>query len=224
MRKLAVKCTGHCTGEYAQPCVSSKLLILMRFLRSEGVPNKASVCSIYTHWSLQHWLTVNAYADRYSSVGHCCTRLTTRLGRKYFTELEKWVINGTFWYVRLSGRALLLAMSQFCVWFPGPDVSLSTSVLDFSLTNVAETVTRVLEIRNDSAAQTCYQFKIDCHESVFKFDETVGELAAGETRKVIVVFCPSHAINYYRRVACVIANQVCAWSESVQWSASWSIN
>lgn len=90
----------------------------------------------------------------------------------------------------------------------GPEVSLSTDIVNFSLTNVGSPVTRVLEIKNQSNAQTCYQFKLDCQESVFKFDETFGELAVGETRKIIIVFSPTHAINYYRKISCVISNQV----------------
>ena len=92
---------------------------------------------------------------------------------------------------------------------------MSSGLLDFSLTNVGETVTRVVEITNQSDAKACYQFKIDCQESVFKFDETIGELTAGQTRKVIVIFCPTHPINYYRKVSCVVSDQVCRLGSNV---------
>lgn len=92
--------------------------------------------------------------------------------------------------------------------FPGPKVSLSVNTINFSLINVGESATRTLEITNQSAAVTHYQFKLDCRESVFKFDSTEGELTPGQTKKVIIKFWPNHAINYYRNIHCVVDNQV----------------
>ena len=81
-------------------------------------------------------------------------------------------------------------------------------MVNFSMINVGESATRTLEITNQSEAVTRYQFKIDCAESVFKFDYTEGELSPGQTRKIIIKFWPTHAINYYRNISCVVDNQV----------------
>lgn len=87
-------------------------------------------------------------------------------------------------------------------------MSLSVDTLNFSLINVGESATKTFEIYNNSPAHTVYQFKIDCSESVFKFDRTGGELGPGERRKHVVKFWPTHAINYYRCINCVVENQV----------------
>lgn len=87
-------------------------------------------------------------------------------------------------------------------------MTLSSDVINFSLTDLGKPVTRVVEITNHRDAQTRYQFKLDCAGSVFKFDQTSGLLKAGEMKKVVIIFCPSHAINYYRKISCVIENQV----------------
>jgi hypothetical protein len=90
----------------------------------------------------------------------------------------------------------------------GPKVSLSVNLINFSLINVGESATKTLEITNQSDAVTHYQFKLDCAESVYKFDYPEGQLAPGQTKKIIIKFWPTHAINYYRNIACVVDNQV----------------
>ncbi|XP_067934870.1 cilia- and flagella-associated protein 65-like [Watersipora subatra] len=111
-------------------------------------------------------------------------------------------------YLQVNSISDVRSMSIKCVGHcTGPNVRLSKDVLDFSLTNVGESVTRVMELSNESAAVASYQFKIDCEESVFKFSDTVGVLQAGESRKIIVIFCPTHPINYHRNISCVVSDQ-----------------
>ena len=53
----------------------------------------------------------------------------------------------------------------------------------------------------------CFQFDIDCSESVFKFERTTGLLKANTQQTIILTFVPQHPINYHRRVTCMIHNQ-----------------
>ena len=54
-----------------------------------------------------------------------------------------------------------------------------------------------------------FQFVIDCSESVFKFEQVSGVLKPESRQTLILKFDPQHPINYYRRVTCLIHNQVC---------------
>ena len=49
---------------------------------------------------------------------------------------------------------------------------------------------------------------IDCEESVFKFEKLTGTVLANSKITVIIRFCPTHPINYYKRLACMVHNQV----------------
>ncbi|XP_053386703.1 cilia- and flagella-associated protein 65-like isoform X2 [Mercenaria mercenaria] len=89
----------------------------------------------------------------------------------------------------------------------GPEVQLGARVVNFLQIDVGEVATRTIDIINDSDIDAEYQFMIDCGESVFKFEQTVGTLKAKEKRTLILKFIPQHPINYYRRVACVIHNK-----------------
>ena len=53
-----------------------------------------------------------------------------------------------------------------------------------------------------------FQFMIDCEESVFKFEKLTGTVLANSKITVIIRFCPTHPINYYKRLACMVHNQV----------------
>ena len=52
------------------------------------------------------------------------------------------------------------------------------------------------------------QFMIDSSQSVFKLEPTCGFLPGKGSQNVIVHFTPTCPINYYRRVTCLVQNQV----------------
>ncbi|XP_041057147.1 cilia- and flagella-associated protein 65 [Carcharodon carcharias] len=89
----------------------------------------------------------------------------------------------------------------------GPVVSLADLKLTFGCVFLGETVTYATEISNTSDVPTFYQFEIDCSQSVFVIDQPCGVLGGESTQRLRVTFRPSHPINYYRRVACLIHHQ-----------------
>ncbi|XP_013412505.1 cilia- and flagella-associated protein 65-like [Lingula anatina] len=89
----------------------------------------------------------------------------------------------------------------------GPAVELSTSVINFLQIDIGDTSTRSLEIRNKSDIEATFQFMLDCNESVFKLDKVCGTLKPDSYTKIVLKFQPSHPINYYRRVVCLVQNQ-----------------
>ncbi|XP_072325408.1 cilia- and flagella-associated protein 65 isoform X1 [Scyliorhinus torazame] len=89
----------------------------------------------------------------------------------------------------------------------GPVVSLADLKLTFGCVPLGEIVTYATEISNTSDVATFYQFEIDCTQSVFVIDWPCGVLGGESTQKLRVTFRPSHPINYYRRVACLIHHQ-----------------
>ncbi|XP_072436052.1 cilia- and flagella-associated protein 65 [Chiloscyllium punctatum] len=89
----------------------------------------------------------------------------------------------------------------------GPVVALAHLKLNFGCVFLGETVTYATEISNTSDVPTYYQFEIDCSQSVFVIDRPCGELGGESTERLRITFRPSHAINYYRRVACLIHHQ-----------------
>ncbi|XP_071101269.1 cilia- and flagella-associated protein 65-like isoform X1 [Haliotis cracherodii] len=89
----------------------------------------------------------------------------------------------------------------------GPTVQLSSSIINFMEVDVDQTGTRTVDIVNSSDVEAVYQFMIDCDESVFKFQYMSGVLKPNSQQTVILQFTPSHPINYYRRVTCLIHNQ-----------------
>ncbi|XP_028409059.1 cilia- and flagella-associated protein 65-like [Dendronephthya gigantea] len=88
----------------------------------------------------------------------------------------------------------------------GPSVMFDTSSLGFGQVNSGGTVTRILTIKNNSDVNTAFQFLIDKANSVFTFEATTGYLAAGSTQSIAVRFHPNLAINYYRKITCLLQN------------------
>ncbi|XP_006820550.2 cilia- and flagella-associated protein 65-like [Saccoglossus kowalevskii] len=89
----------------------------------------------------------------------------------------------------------------------GPTVSLSNKVVNFSRIDSGEQQTRTLTITNKSDVDATYEFLIDCYESVFKFEKQSGLLQSGASDTIIMHFVPREAINYYRRITCLVQNQ-----------------
>ncbi|XP_038048739.1 cilia- and flagella-associated protein 65-like [Patiria miniata] len=89
----------------------------------------------------------------------------------------------------------------------GPQVSLGSKVLSYGLINTGQSGTGTIDIINQSGVEAVFQFMIDSTESAFKFGVHCGKIAGNTTQTIIVVFKPTHPINYYRRVTCVVQNQ-----------------
>ncbi|XP_067890912.1 cilia- and flagella-associated protein 65 isoform X3 [Heterodontus francisci] len=89
----------------------------------------------------------------------------------------------------------------------GAVVSLGHLKLNFGCVFLGETVTYATEISNTSDVPTFYQFEIDCSQSVFVINQPCGFLEGESTERLRVTFRPTHPINYYRRVACLIHHQ-----------------
>ena len=53
-----------------------------------------------------------------------------------------------------------------------------------------------------------FQFVIDCTESVFSFQQVSGVVKADSRVTLPITFTPSAPINYYRRITCLVHNQV----------------
>ncbi|XP_067843127.1 cilia- and flagella-associated protein 65 isoform X2 [Heptranchias perlo] len=103
-----------------------------------------------------------------------------------------------------NGSKSVLKVTGSC---KGPVVSLAHLNLNFGCVFLSETVTYPTEISNTSDVPTFYQFEIDCSQSVFVIDRPCGFLGGESTETLMVTFRPSHPINYYRRVACLIHHQ-----------------
>ncbi|XP_072031285.1 cilia- and flagella-associated protein 65-like [Amphiura filiformis] len=89
----------------------------------------------------------------------------------------------------------------------GPQVSLASEVLDFGRIHPGDSSTRSLDIINESDVPAAFQFMIDGVESVFHFSIECGSIQPHTTQTIIIQFAPSHPINYYRRVTCLVQNQ-----------------
>ncbi|XP_069083229.1 cilia- and flagella-associated protein 65 [Pleurodeles waltl] len=92
-------------------------------------------------------------------------------------------------------------------WSYGPSVSLLSNIMNFGLINLGEQAQRTLEIRNESDVPAHYLFDIDANESVFSFDPPCSVIPGNTSQILKVIFCPSHTIAHYRRVACLIHHQ-----------------
>ncbi|CAB4001244.1 Hypothetical predicted protein, partial [Paramuricea clavata] len=88
----------------------------------------------------------------------------------------------------------------------GPRVKFDTSSLGFGQVKSGGTITRILNIINDSDVNTAFQFLIDKVNSVFTFETTFGYLPAGSSQGIVVRFHPVLAINYYRKISCLLQN------------------
>ncbi|XP_069792043.1 cilia- and flagella-associated protein 65 isoform X3 [Narcine bancroftii] len=89
----------------------------------------------------------------------------------------------------------------------GPVVSLSDLKLNFGCVFLGDVQTYSVEISNLTDVPTFYQFEIDCSQSVFVIDRPCGFLGGESTQMMKVTFRPTHPMNYYRRVACLIHHQ-----------------
>ena len=93
-------------------------------------------------------------------------------------------------------------------YIAGPVVHLSQEMINFGQINSGNTATKTVDIINNSDCDATFNFMLDCDESVFKFEHLSGTLPANTKKTVILYFQPFHPINYYRRITCLVHNQV----------------
>ncbi|KAI9102498.1 hypothetical protein DFS34DRAFT_577433 [Phlyctochytrium arcticum] len=85
----------------------------------------------------------------------------------------------------------------------GPKVTLNSSVVNFNDVPADTTATRALFLQNHSSTTAFYQFLTDS-ESIFRFDKPWGSISPHSSVALTVKFTPYEAINYYRRVYCLV--------------------
>jgi hypothetical protein len=88
----------------------------------------------------------------------------------------------------------------------GPNVSLSTSLVNFNDVSEGSEVMRALHLHNQSSTPAFYQFLAEAN-SVFRIDKLCGTINPNSSIALTIKFSPKDAINYYRRIYCLIENQ-----------------
>ncbi|XP_078260484.1 cilia- and flagella-associated protein 65 [Rhinoraja longicauda] len=123
-----------------------------------------------------------------------------------FTPHTVGALSVDYFHVMRPGNTskTLLKVTGSC---KGPVVSLSDLKINFGCLSLGDTLTYSMEISNTSDVSTHYQFDIDCSQSVFVIDRPCGSLGGESTEPLNVTFRPTHPMNYYRRVACLIHHQ-----------------
>ncbi|XP_034550185.1 cilia- and flagella-associated protein 65 isoform X3 [Notolabrus celidotus] len=90
----------------------------------------------------------------------------------------------------------------------GPEVSLSSSVLDFGCVEEGRTVIRTLELVNSSSVEAIYQWDLDCSgHSVFRICPASGTVNPHSHITLKAVYRPTLPIAHHRRVACLILHR-----------------
>ncbi|KAM4561619.1 cilia- and flagella-associated protein 65 [Fundulus diaphanus] len=89
----------------------------------------------------------------------------------------------------------------------GPEVCLSSSVVDFGCVEERGSAVETLELLNSSPVQAVYQWDIDCWNSVFSISPASGAVLPQGRIKVKVLYRPTHPMAHHRRVACLILHR-----------------
>ncbi|XP_046903244.1 cilia- and flagella-associated protein 65 [Hypomesus transpacificus] len=99
----------------------------------------------------------------------------------------------------------LLKLTGSCI---GPQVSLSSSVLDFGCVGEGEESLRSVDLVNTSSVEAHYQFDLDGEgHSVFSLQPAGGALPPYKRVIVKLLYRPSHPIAHHRRVACLLLHR-----------------
>ncbi|XP_054888132.1 cilia- and flagella-associated protein 65 isoform X2 [Poeciliopsis prolifica] len=86
----------------------------------------------------------------------------------------------------------------------GPELCLSSSVVNFECVEVKGSAEQTVDLLNFSPVQATYQWDIDCANSVFKVSPRSGTVLPYGQVKVKVLYKPTHPMPHHRRVACLI--------------------
>ncbi|XP_014841480.1 PREDICTED: coiled-coil domain-containing protein 108 isoform X1 [Poecilia mexicana] len=95
-------------------------------------------------------------------------------------------------HVKLIGKCL------------GPELCLSSSVVDFGCVEEKGSAVQTVELLNTSPVQATYQWDIDSANSVFRVSPASGTVLPYGQIKVNVSYKPTHPMPHHRRVACLI--------------------
>ncbi|XP_055727921.1 cilia- and flagella-associated protein 65 isoform X2 [Salvelinus fontinalis] len=99
----------------------------------------------------------------------------------------------------------LLKVTGTCI---GPQVSLSSSMLDFGCVAEGEEALRTVDIINSSSVEAQYQFDLDTTgHSVFALEPACGALPPNSHRSLRLLFRPHHPMGHHRRVACLLLHR-----------------
>lgn len=85
------------------------------------------------------------------------------------------------------------------------DVYLSTSSINYNEVRLGQMVSRMFTINNASDLPTKYEF-YNQPGNIFSFSKTKGVVPAKSNCRIIIYFNPSHTVNYYERVYCIVRN------------------
>uniref|UniRef100_A0AAY5F236 CFAP65 fourth Ig-like domain-containing protein n=1 Tax=Electrophorus electricus TaxID=8005 RepID=A0AAY5F236_ELEEL len=99
----------------------------------------------------------------------------------------------------------LLKVTGSCI---GPDVSLSSSLVDFGCVEEGGEAVSIIHIINSSTVLAYYQFDMDPgSHSVFSVDQLSGNLPANSSLTLRLTFRPRYPIAYHKRSACLILHR-----------------
>ncbi|XP_029557900.1 cilia- and flagella-associated protein 65 isoform X2 [Salmo trutta] len=99
----------------------------------------------------------------------------------------------------------LLKVTGTCI---GPQVSLSSSMLDFGCVDEGEEALRTVDIINSSSVEAQYQFDLDTTgHSVFTLEPACGALPPNSHRSLRLLFRPHHPMGHHRRVVCLLLHR-----------------
>ena len=66
-------------------------------------------------------------------------------------------------------------------------------------------MSRMLTINNNSDLQTKFEF-FNQQGNIFSFSKTKGVIQPKSNSRIIVYFNPTHTVNYYERIFCIVRN------------------
>ncbi|XP_024142553.1 cilia- and flagella-associated protein 65 isoform X3 [Oryzias melastigma] len=89
----------------------------------------------------------------------------------------------------------------------GPEVSLSSSLLDFGSVEEKQSAAQTLEMINSSSIEAFYQWEINNSNSIFSIHPAGGAVPPQNRIKVTAVYRPRSVMEHSSRVACLILHR-----------------
>lgn len=106
-------------------------------------------------------------------------------------------------------KCIVVHASLFCLFFLGPKLSFSSSVVDFGCIELGTTASQTIEMINSSCVQATYQWDLDCAgHSVFSIQPQSGTLAAKTRLTLTVCYLPTVPFAHHRSVPCLVLHGV----------------
>ncbi|XP_023806814.1 cilia- and flagella-associated protein 65 isoform X2 [Oryzias latipes] len=111
-------------------------------------------------------------------------------------------------YLSLTYRgALSNAQIKLTGRCTGPDVSLSSSVVDFGSVGEQQSAAQTLQLLNSSSVAAVYQWELNNANSVFSIHPAGGTVPPQSRIKVTAVYRPRSVLAHCRRVVCLILHR-----------------